>query len=479
MGPILFRNGVTCRTGPPGRGAWHHHGMNRPAVPPGPRLPILGALIMPGRDPLAIFTRFARDYGDIVGFRLSGERAFFINHPDYIRQVLVTDNAKYGKSRALERARKLLGDGLLTSDGAVHQRKRRHVQPGFHRARIAGYADTMVDHASRAVGRWADGATIDVSSEMMRLTLSIVGRTLFDVDIESKADRVGRALTAVLETFWVTLLPFSGVVEALPSRTVRRAVRARTDLDALIYEMVAERRQHPGAERPDLLSMLIHSDTDGGRLTDREIRDEAMTLLLAGHETTANALMWTWYLLSQSPDVVAGVQEEVDRVLMGRRATLDAVDTLPYVTRVVTESARLFPPAWSIGRRAKEPCEIGGYTIPAQSLVFMSQWTMHRDRRFYPDPERFDPARWTPEFRASLPRYAYFPFGGGVRRCIGESFAWTELVLIVATIAQHWELQLVPGHPIATQPLLTLRSKHGMRMIPRARRRPPDRPPDL
>jgi cytochrome P450 len=429
---------------------------------------MLGALIMPGRDPLAIFTRFARDYGDIVQFRMGGERAFFINHPDHIRQVLVTDHAKYGKSRALERARKLLGDGLLTSDGAIHQRKRRHVQPGFHRARIAGYADTMVEHATRAVGRWTDGETIDVSTEMMRLTLSIVGRTLFDVDIEAKADTVGRALTGLLETFWVTLLPFSELVEALPLRTVRTAVQARKDLDALIYAMVAERRQHPGA-RPDLLSMLIDSDPDGGGLTDREIRDEAMTLLLAGHETTANALMWTWYLLSQSPDAAAGVHEEVDRVLMGRRAALDAVDALPYVTRVITESARLYPPAWSIGRRAKETCEIGGYTVPARSLVFMSQWTMHRDPRFYPDPERFDPGRWTPEFRASLPRYAYFPFGGGTRRCIGETFAWTELVLLVATIAQHWELQLVPGHPIATQPLLTLRSKHGMRMTPRAR----------
>ncbi|MEP6914560.1 MAG: cytochrome P450 [Acidobacteriota bacterium] len=445
--------------------------MNGPARPPGPKLPIVGALIMPGRDPLAIFTRFARDYGDIVQFRLSGERAFFINHPDYIRQVLVTDNAKYGKSRALERARKLLGDGLLTSDGAVHQRQRRHVQPAFHRTQIAGYADTMVEHAIRTTNRWADGATIDVSIEMMRLTLSIVGRTLFDVDVESKADRVGGALTAVLETFWLTLLPFSDLVEALPLRAVRTAVAARKDLDALIYEMVADRRRHPDAERMDLLSMLVRSESDqaGDGLSDSEIRDEALTLLLAGHETTANALMWTWYLLSQSPDVAAAVHDEVDRVLGGNRATADAIEALPCVTRVVTESLRLFPPAWSIGRRAKEPCVIGGYTIPARSLVFMSQWTMHRDARFYAEPGRFMPERWTREFRSSLPRYAYFPFGGGPRHCIGESFAWMELVLIVATIAQRWELEFAPGHPVATQPLLTLRSRHGMRMTPRAR----------
>jgi cytochrome P450 len=445
--------------------------MNGPARPPGPKLPMLGTLIMPGRDPLAIFTRFARDYGDIVQFTMSGERAFFINHPDYIRQVLVTDNAKYGKSRALERARKLLGDGLLTSDGAVHQRKRRHVQPAFHRAQIAGYAATMVDHASRAAGRWADGTTIDVSTEMMRLTLSIVGRTLFDVDIESQADRVGRALTAVLETFWLALLPFSDLVESLPLQAVRDSVQARKDLDALIYGMVADRRLHPDAQRMDLLSMLVRSESDQAEdgLSDAEIRDEALTLLLAGHETTANALMWTWYLLGQAPDAAAAVHDEVDRVLNGGRATVDMVEALPSVTRVVTESLRLFPPAWSIGRRAKEACEIGGYTIPAKSIVFMSQWTMHRDPRFYEHPERFMPERWTREFRSSLPRYAYFPFGGGPRHCIGESFAWMELVLIVATIAQRWAFELVPGHPIATQPLLTLRSKHGMRMTVRAR----------
>jgi cytochrome P450 len=444
--------------------------MKRPARPPGPRLPLLGTLIMPGRDPLAIFTRFARDYGDIVYFRMGGERVFFVNHPDYIRQVLVTDHAKFAKSRALERARKLLGDGLLTSDGVAHQRKRRLVQPAFHRAQIAGYAETMAEIARRTADGWVDGATIDVSTEMMRLTLSIVARTLFDVDIESKADAVGRALTAVLESFWLTLLPFSDLVEALPLRAVRTSQRARGELDALIYLMVAERRRRGGACR-DVLSILIGGDADGSAsgLTDREVRDEAITLLLAGHETTANALVWTWFLLSQSPEIAAEVHREVDGVLAGRQPAADAVEALPCVTRVVTESMRLFPPAWTIGRRAREMCEIGGYRVPARALVFMSQWTMHRDPRFYPDPERFMPERWTPEFKATLPKHAYFPFGGGPRHCVGESFAWMELVLVVATLAQRWDLQLVPGHPIATQPLLTLRSKHGMRMIPRAR----------
>jgi cytochrome P450 len=371
------------------------------------------------------------------------------------------------------RARKLLGDGLLTSDGADHHRKRRVVQPAFHRARISWYAETMVAHAQRMADGWGDGTTVDLSAEMMRLTLSIVGRSLFDVDIESEADAVGRALTDVLESFWLTLLPFSDLVEALPLPALRRSAESRARLDALIYDMVAERRRR-GGEGRDLLSMLIGDGAGASGLTDREIRDEALTLLLAGHETTANALMWTFYLLSQSPEAAARVHEEVDRVLMGTVPTVDAATTLPYISSVVTEAMRLFPPAWTIGRRAKVPSDIGGYPIPAGALVFMSQWTMHRDPRFYRDPERFLPERWTPEFRAQLPKHAYFPFGGGPRVCVGEAFAWMELVLVLATIAQRWDLRLVPGHPVATQPLLTLRSRHGMRMTLHARARRPD-----
>jgi cytochrome P450 len=431
---------------------------------------MLGTLILPGRDPLAIFSRFARDYGDITFFRMNGERVFFVNHPDYIRQVLVTDHARFAKSRALERARKLLGDGLLTSDGADHQRRRRLVQPAFHRTQIAGYAETMVQHAQRIDRWWQDGQTVDVSSDMMRLTLGIVARTLFDADIESRADSVGEALTAVLESFWLTLLPFSELVEALPLRALKRSAGARARLDDVIYGMIAERRGRGGSRR-DVLSMMIGSQDEGGAsgLSDREVRDEALTLLLAGHETTANALMWTWYLLSQAPEVRSRLHEEVDRVLTGRAASVADVESLPCVLGVVTESMRLFPPVWTIGRRAKADTELGGYPLPAGAMVFMSQWTMHRDTRFYREPDRFLPERWTAELRASLPKHAYFPFGGGPRTCIGESFAWMELVLIVATIAQRWDLELVPGHPIVTQPLLTLRSRHGMRMTVRRR----------
>jgi cytochrome P450 len=430
---------------------------------------MLGTLIMPGRDPLAIFTRFARRYGDVVAFRMGGERVFLVNPPDHIRQVLVTDNAKFAKGRALERARQLLGDGLLTSERAAHQRKRRLVQPAFHRAQVAGYARVMAERAQRMTARWRDGAEIDVSKEMARLTLSIAASTLFDADLDSDVDDVGAALSDVLESFWLLLLPFSDVVHALPLAAIRRSKAARARLDALIYKMVQHRRGG-SQRRGDVLSMLIEAHEDEGALTDQEIRDEVMTLLLAGHETTANALMWTWYLLSQSPGARERLHREVDGVLGGRLPDAGDVAALPFTTAVATESMRLFPPAWTIGRRALEAVEIGGYQVPAGALVFMSQWTMHRDARYYEQPERFVPERWTPALKAALPKHAYFPFGGGTRQCIGESFAWMELALVIATVSREWELALVPGHPVVPRPLLTLRAKHGMRMIPRMRR---------
>ena len=441
-------------------------------LPPGPRRPLLGALISPGRDPLKLFTRFAATYGDVVHFRLGSERVYFINHPQHIRDVLVTHQRNFTKSRGLERAKKLLGEGLLTSEGAAHLRQRRLLQPAFHRDRIAAYAGVMVEHGDRLQSRWQDGATLDVSREMMRVTLSIVGKTLFDTDVESKADHVGVAVTEVLETFWFNLLPFQSLIDRLPIPVLRRARAARARLDALIYSMIAERRAG-GADRGDLLSMLIAAqdeEADGGKgLTDLQVRDEAMTLLLAGHETTANALSWTWYLLSQSPDVAAQLHAEIDRVLGGRRPTLADVANLPFIERVVAESMRLYPPAWMVGRRAIAEYVIGDYTVPPRAMIIMSPYVMQRDARFFADPERFFPDRWTPEFKAALPKFAYFPFGGGARQCIGEQFAWMELVLLVATIAQRWQLTLVPGHPVVPQPLVTLRAKHRMKMVARKR----------
>ena len=456
------------------------------SLPPGPTLPILGALVGPGRDPLKMFTRFAREYGDITFFRLGGERCYFINHPQAIRDVLVTHQRNFTKSRGLERAKKLLGNGLLTAEGATHLRHRRLLQPAFHRDRIVGYAQVMIDSAVRMRERWGDGETLDISKEMMRLTLSIAGKTLFDTDVESSADEVGVAVTEVLESFWLNLLPGADFLEKLPIPRLRRAHAARRRLDALIFEMIAARRAS-GVDHGDLLSMLIAaSDVAPGApgapapsapgalsapgapgapgLSDEEIRDEAMTLLLAGHETTANALTWTLYLLTQHPAAAARLQQELADVLGGRTPSPGDYPHLTYTRRIVTESMRLYPPAWIIGRRAIDEYAIGDYRLPPRAIVFMSPFVMHRDGRFYDQPGQFNPDRWTPEFEAALPKFAYFPFGGGARQCIGEQFAWMEAVLVLATLMEGRHLTLDAAQRIALQPLVTLRSKYGMKM---------------
>jgi len=441
------------------------------AVAPGPKPTLLDSLIYrPGRDPLVFFTSLARQYGDVVQYRMAGERVFLVSDPQYIKDILVTQNRNFTKSRGLERTRRILGNGLLTSEGAVHLRQRRLMQPAFHRDRIAGYGATMVAYADRTRRDWRDGTTLDVAREMNRLTLSIVGKTLFDADVESQAAAVGEALTGVMESFWMTLLPFADLIERLPVPRLRRARMARARLDAIIYRMIADRRAS-GRNHGDLLSMLLtaQDEDDGGVMTDQQVRDEAMTIFLAGHETTANALTWTWYLVSENPEASRRLHEEVDGVLQGRLPTVEDLPRLPYVERVVTEAMRLYPPAWLIGRRAIAEYAFGPYVAPPRAILIMSPFIVQRDSRYYAGPERFDPDRWTPARKAALPPFAYFPFGGGPRRCIGESFAWMELILIVATIAQHWDLRLVPGHPVVPQPLITLRAKHGMRMTAGAR----------
>jgi cytochrome P450 len=436
------------------------------AAPPGPKLSPLDTLLYrPGRDPLAFFTDIARKYGDLASYRMAGEHIFVVNHPQLVKDILVTHNRNFTKSRGLERTKRLLGNGLLTSEGAFHLRQRRLMQPAFHRDRIAAYGRTMVEHADRLRQGWHDGATHDIAREMMRVTLSIAGKTLFDVDVESQAAEVGDAMTATMESFWTTMLPFANVIERLPVPSVRRARAGRERLDAIVFQMIAERRAGH-RDRGDLLSMLLlaQDEDDGSVMTDKQVRDEAMTIFLAGHETTANALTWTWYLLSQAPDVEARVHEEIDRVLGERLPAVSDIPSLPLIERVVTESMRLYPPAWIIGRRAIEAYPIGDYVAPPRAIFVMSPYVMQRDARYFAEPDRFVPDRWTPEFKASLPRFAYFPFGGGPRQCIGESFAWMELVLLVSTIAQQWTLRLVPGHPVEPQPVVTLRQKNGMMM---------------
>ena len=447
------------------------------AYPPGPPRSFRTLVIYgPGRDPIAFFGNLARTYGDIAHVHMAGEHLFLFNHPQLVKDVLVTHQREFLKGRGLERARRVLGQGLLTSEGATHLRQRRLMQPAFHRDRIASYATVMTDYADRVQRSWQDGVTIDAAQEMNRLTLGIVGKTLFDADVESQAKTVGAALTSVMSSFWMTMLPFFDVMEHLPLPVFRRSREARAQLDAIIYGMIAERRRNP-TDRGDLLSMLLMAqdeEGDGGGMTDEQVRDEAMTIFLAGHETTANALAWTWYLLSTAPEVEARLQREVDRALGGRLPTLEDLPRLAYVEQVITESMRLYPPAWIIGRRAIADYPVRDYVVPARGIVVASPYLLQRDARFFAEPDRFLPDRWTPEFKASLQPFAYFPFGGGARRCIGESFAWMELVLVAATIAQHWTLRLVSGHPVVPQPVVTLRMKHGLKMTVHRRKKGDD-----
>jgi cytochrome P450 len=310
-----------------------------------------------------------------------------------------------------------------------------------------------------------------VAREMMRLTLAIAGKTLFDSDVEEEADEIGEALTTTLHEFNRMSLPFARLLARLPLPAKRRFREARERLDSTIYRMINERRAS-GEDRGDLLSMLIQArdeEGDGTGMTDKQLRDEAMTIFLAGHETTANALTWTWYLLSQHPEIEARFHAEVDDVLKGAPPAAEDFPRLRYTEMVLAEAMRLYPPAWVISRRALGDYQIDGYAIPARSILVMSQYVTHHDARFFPDPFRFDPERWRPEARESRPKFSYFPFGGGPRVCIGESFAWLEGALVLATIAQRFRMRLAPDQQVELRPIITLRPKYGMRMILEAR----------
>jgi cytochrome P450 len=436
-------------------------------LPPGPRgLPLLGNVPAFRRDTLGFLAASAARHGDVSFYRLARDPVWLLSHPDHVKDVLVTHQHSFAKGKGIQWARLFLGEGLLTSEGEFHTRQRRLAQPAFHRQRIAGYARAMSEHALRSREGLAAGTVVDVHAEMMSLTLAVAARTLFDADVRTEAPEISGALEVILGHFPRFAIPFAGAVQRLPLPSNARFRRAVSALDRIVYRIIAERRARSG-DRGDLLSMLLvaqDEEGDGGGMTDRQLRDEVMTILLAGHETTANALTWTWHLLAQNPEAEARLHGEIDRALGGRTPGFDDFGALGYVERVLAEAMRLFPPAWGIGRRALVPYAVGGYTIPAGGLVAMSPYVIHRDPRFWPDPLRFDPDRFLPEARAARPRFAYFPFGGGARQCIGESFAWMEGVLVIATLAQRLRFRALPGARVEPQPLITLRPKRGLPM---------------
>ncbi len=434
--------------------------------PPGPKGRLLGENLREyARDPLGFLSGCAREHGDVVRLRFMGQTFYLLSNPDLIEYVLVENNRNFSKTRLLRRNRRLLGEGLLTSEGEFWRRQRRLAQPAFHRKRVAAYGEVMAAFAERSLEGWRDGETIDVHEEMMRLTLEVVAKCLFDADVRAEANDVGRAMKVALEDF-SSQRRLIRIPKSIPTPHNLRFERAARRLDEIVRAIIEEHRKSGDEDRGDLLSMLmLAEDESGQRMTDKQLRDEVMTLFLAGHETTANVLSWAFWLLSLNAEADAKLAAELGRVLGGRVPTVADLPNLPYVERVLKESMRLYPPAWVMGREAIGECEVGGYRMPTGTTALMSQWVAHRDPRYHHDPERFDPDRWTAEYEEGLPRFAYFPFGGGPRQCIGASFAMTEARLILAAIAQRFRMELASGQRVEPYASVTLRPKAGMRMI--------------
>ncbi len=432
--------------------------------PPGPGRTLPGAGVAAfRRDPLGSLLGLARDHGDLVYVRFGPFDVYLASDPEDIREVLVTNGRAFMKGRGLQEAKRVLGEGLLTSEGSFHRHQRRLIQPIFHHERIDAYGGAMVEEAARLTDRWRDGEVLNVHAEMTRLTLTIVGRTLFDADLEGDAADVGEALAEVLGMFQRVSSPFGAMLDRLPLPSTARSRRAQARLDAVIERMIRERRA-AGANGSDLLSMLIRAqDEDSGdAMTDRQVRDEAMTLFLAGHETTAQLMTWTWFLVSRSPRTDARLQAELDGALAGRLPAVTDIPNLSYTRQVLSEAMRMYPPAYVLGRLALEDVWIKGYRIPAGSTILMSPYVVQHDPRWFPEPFRFDPERWAPGRSAERPRYSWFPFGGGSRLCIGEGFAWMEAELLLATIAQRWRVRVPASHRVELQPMVTLRPSGGM-----------------
>jgi cytochrome P450 len=430
--------------------------------PPGPRTRFPGAhLLAFSRDRLGFVCRLKHAYGDVVAFRLGPERTVLLSHPEHIHEVLVRQHRAFLKGRRGDVSKQFLGQGLLNSEGALHQRQRHLMQPAFHRQCLAQYATVMTTYAARLRHAWQDGDTLDMTPAMMRVTLAIAAKTLLDADVEDEATAIGDAITTLLRFSPRLTLPLAPLLRLMPLPNQHRLRRAQDSLDTLMYRLIDERRSTPG-ETGDVLAMLVSARMeDGSPLSPRQIHDEALTLLLAGHETTALALSWAWYLLAHHPDVDAAMQAELQTVLGGRLPTAADLPHLPYTRMVLAEALRLYPPAWLMTRRAREAVVLGDYHFPQGTFFFISPYLTQRDPRFFPDPEAFVPTRWAAPPEAGSARYAYFPFGGGPRQCLGEGFAWMEGLLVLATVAQMWRMQLVPGHPVEPWALVTLRPKHG------------------
>jgi len=426
---------------------------------------LVGSLLDLGRDPLKFYTECARDYGDIVPMRLGLTSACLITHPDYIEQVL-KDREIFIKSPGFRVLKTLLGEGLLTAEGESWLWHRRLAQPVFHQRKINGYATAMVDYAEEMVATWQDGETKDIHAEMMSLTLRIVMKTIFNAEVEEgEAKTVAHALDVAMNWFENKRKQGFLVWEWFPRPENIQYRQAIAQMDTAIYALIKQKRNST-AETPDLLSMLMHARDEETlqQMNDKQLRDEVATLMLAGHETTANALSWTWMLLSQHPEVRTKLQDELNQVLAGRKPTVEDIPKLRYTDMVIKESMRLYPPVSIFGREAARDCTIGDYTVPQGCVIQISQWVMHRHPRYFENAEVFQPERWANDLEKRLPRGVYIPFGDGPRICIGKGFALMEAVLLLATIAQKYTMDILPNFPIVPQASITLRPESGIKV---------------
>lgn len=428
-----------------------------PCAPADPKTATPGFLWRLYSNPLQALTGLAREHGDMAHLKLRRRDVYLLNHPDFIEEVLVNQQRKFVKGPSLRRARIVLGDGLLTSEGEEHLAQRRTLQPAFHRKRMEEYLPLMVSRAQAHIERWHDGGRVDMADEMMRLTLDIALWAFFGSSPEDAAERVGESMQTLMRLFPLTQLPVPDWTRSLFPRFRRASSSLRRVTDALL----AEPRSEP-AQRA-----LVHilKQNNGGQFTDEQVHAHALTFLLAGHETTALVLGWAWDMLAHHPHVQEKLQAEVDRALGDRPPLGDDLGNLNYTRMVVKETLRLRPPAWVMGRQAAEDCAIGGQRIAAGSVALVSQWVMHQDPRYYADPQTFQPERWVEIERMDFPRYAFFPFGGGARVCIGEHFAMTEAVAVLALLARRWNVIPADPAPAGLNPSVTLRPRGGISLI--------------
>jgi cytochrome P450 len=436
------------------------------------RLPISPWLF---RDPLQFFEDLQTGSEPIARMRIAGTKAFYLREPDLIREMLVTLVPNFHKSRGLERAKALLGEGLLTSEGELHRQQRKLIQPVFHHGNLKDIAVIMRERARQRAESWGAGQTLNLNQEMHALTLTIVGEALFGTEVGERSGRVSQLMETVMETFFLFMSPLAPFFEFFGHPKLKRAAKARRELSAIVRTMIDERRK-TNQTRKDLLTLLFAAqDPETGLgMSDEQLRDEVMTLFLAGHETTANALAWTIYLLTQHPDIAQRLAAEVCPV--GMRSCASAADDLEselgikdddLLSRVIRESLRLYPPVWAIGRRATQGLRIGGTEVPKGAIVLACQWALHRSDKYFSNPIQFDPDRWMSDDQRALPKYAFFPFGGGPRSCIGEGFAWMELRIVLAEILRRWRFEIVPGQTVKPKASITLRPERPIQVIVR------------